>query len=74
MCSLKMMSKPRGIPLHNKLLKIRPFINSVQINLKKIQVEEFCAIDEIIILFKGRSIMKQYNKNKPHKWGIKCLQ
>ncbi|XP_050063057.1 piggyBac transposable element-derived protein 3-like [Aphis gossypii] len=35
--------------------------------------EEFTAIDEIIIPFKGRSVMKQYNKSKPHKWGIKMF-
>lgn len=64
---------PRDNPLHDKLFKIRPFISSVQNNFKKIQAEEFCAIDEIIIPFKGRSQMKQYNQNKPHKWGIKVF-
>ncbi|XP_022180053.1 piggyBac transposable element-derived protein 3-like [Myzus persicae] len=64
---------PRDNPLHDKLFKIRPFISSVQNNFKKIQADEFCAIDEIIIPFKGRSQMKQYNQNKPHKWGIKVF-
>lgn len=41
--------------------------------MKKIPVEEFTAVDEIIIPFKGRTLMKQYNKNKPHKWGIKLF-
>lgn len=41
--------------------------------MKKIKVEEFVAVYEIIIPFKGRSVMKQYNKNKPHKWGIKMF-
>lgn len=63
----------RNNPLHDKLFKIRPFIESVRTNLKKINVEEFCAVDEIILLFKGRSLMKQYNSNKPHKLGIKMF-
>lgn len=64
---------PREHPDHDKLFKIRPFINAIRENMKKIKVEEFTAVDEIIIPFKGRSIMKQYNKNKPHKWGIKMF-
>lgn len=60
----------RDNPLHDKLFKIRPFISSVQNNFKKIQADEFCAIDEIIIPFKGRSQMKQYNQNK---WCIKVF-
>ena len=31
------------------------------------------SIDEQIIPFKGRSSLKQYNKNKPHKWGFKVF-
>lgn len=41
--------------------------------MRKIQVEEFTSVDEIIIPFKERTQMKQYNKNKPHKWGIKLF-
>lgn len=57
---------PRDNLLHDKLFKIRPFIESIRTNFKRIHVEEFCAVDEIIIPFKGRSIMKQYNSNKLH--------
>ncbi|KAL4098514.1 hypothetical protein QTP88_023109 [Uroleucon formosanum] len=38
--------------------------------MKKVHVNEFIAVGEIIISFKGLLIMKRYNKNKPHKWGI----
>ncbi|KAL4112555.1 hypothetical protein QTP88_016315 [Uroleucon formosanum] len=41
--------------------------------MKKVHVNEFIAVGEIIIPLKGLSIMKQYNKNKPHKWGIKMF-
>lgn len=52
---------------------MRPFIDAIQQNFKCIEPEEHLAVDEIIIPFKGRSCMKQYNKSKPHKWGIKLF-
>lgn len=58
---------------HDKLFKIRPFIDAIQHNFKLMELEEHLAMDEIIIPFKGRSCMKQYNKSKPHKWGIKMF-
>ncbi|XP_039275920.1 piggyBac transposable element-derived protein 3-like [Nilaparvata lugens] len=58
---------------HDKLFKIRPFVNAVRENMKKVEPEEKCSVDEMIIPFKGRSKMKQYIKNKPHKWGIKVF-
>lgn len=60
-------------PKHDKLFKVRPFLDAIKSNFKLIEVEEFLSIDEIIIPFKGRSTMKQYNKAKPHKWGIKVF-
>lgn len=64
---------PNNHPNHDKLFKIRPYIDAIQNNFKMIAPEEFTAIDEIIIPFKGRSVMKQYNKSKSHKWGIKMF-
>lgn len=58
---------------YDKLFKIRPFIDQLKINLAKIKQEEFNSVDEIMIPFKGRSALKQYVKNKPHKWGIKMF-
>lgn len=64
---------PRSHADHDKLFKVRPFITAVKNNMRKINFEEFSSVDEIIIPFKGRTFMKQYNKNKPHKWGIKMF-
>jgi len=64
---------PSNNPLHDKLFKVRPFIDSIKNNFKLIDLEEHLCVDEIIIPFKGRSTMKQYNKAKPHKWGIKVF-
>lgn len=60
-------------PNHDKLFKVRPLIEKVRENFKKIEVEEKLCVDEMVIPFKGRSVMKQYNKNKPQKWGLKVF-
>ncbi|XP_065317795.1 piggyBac transposable element-derived protein 3-like [Gordionus sp. m RMFG-2023] len=57
---------------YNKF-KIQPFIFQLKQNFKKIKLEEKLAIDEFIIPFKGRSILRQYIKSEPHKWGIKVF-
>lgn len=64
---------PRDDPNHDRLFKIRPFVTALKENLKKMEIEENLCVDEIIIPFKGRSSLKQYVKNKPHKWGIKVF-
>lgn len=64
---------PREHKDHDKLFKIRSFLNAIRNNMRKVHVNEYTAVDEIIIPFKGRSVMKQFNKNKPHKWGIKMF-
>jgi hypothetical protein len=53
-------------------LKITPLLSSLRANMMKVEPEERHSIDEQIIPFKGRSLMKQYNK-KPHKWGFKVF-
>ena len=55
----------------NKLFKLRPWLKSLSSSLIKLPQEEYSAVDEIMILFKGRSGIKQYVRNKPHKWGFK---
>lgn len=55
-------------PNHDKLFKVCPFVDSVRENMKKVPPDDKVSIDEMIIPFKGPSIMKQYNLKKPHKW------
>jgi hypothetical protein len=52
---------------------VRLFVDSIKSRFREIEVEEYNAVDELIIPFKGRSSLKQYVRNKPHKWGIKYL-
>ena len=60
-------------PEYDKLFKARPFVDSIKSSFQEIEVEEFNSVDELIIPFKGRSSLKQYVRNKPHKQGIKVF-
>ncbi|KAJ8967146.1 hypothetical protein NQ314_003061 [Rhamnusium bicolor] len=64
---------PFGQDGHDKLFKIRPFLDEVRESLLRIPKEEHLAIDEQIVPTKTRSSMKQYNPKKPHKWGFKVF-
>ena len=56
---------------NNRVWKIQPWLTSLQGNLGKLCPTETQSVDEIMIAFKGRCKVKQYIRNKPHKWGIK---
>lgn len=62
-----------GNPGHDKLFKIRPLLSKLRDQLLKVPKEEYLAIDEQIIPTKARSTIKQYNPQKPHKWGYKAF-
>ena len=60
-------------PNFDRAHKVRPLLNIIKENFRKIPKEEKLSADEQIILFKGRSIMKQYMPKKPHRWGYKMF-
>ena len=67
---------PRGNPGYDKLYKIRPLLDIVESNSQAAySPHQQIAIDEAMVLFKGRSSMKQYMPLKPTKRGYKlwCL-
>ncbi|XP_047000210.1 piggyBac transposable element-derived protein 3-like isoform X1 [Schistocerca americana] len=64
---------PEANSNHDKLFKIRPLLSALQSSLKTLPPEQYQAVDEQIIPFKGRSSLKQYVRNKPHKWGYKSF-
>ncbi|CAI6357360.1 unnamed protein product [Macrosiphum euphorbiae] len=66
-------AKGPGSVNYDKLHKIRPLLNILQINMHDIPPEERHSVDEQMIAFKGRSHLKQYVRNKPHKWGFKVF-
>ena len=65
---------PRGEPGHDRLFKIRNVIKLVVSKFPKYyQATRELSLDEMTIAFKGRSTLKQYNPNKPDKWGYKAF-
>ena len=55
----------------DKLWKSRSWISSLRQNFLEISPEKFNAVDEIMVPFKGKSILRQHMPKKPHKWGFK---
>ena len=55
----------------DKLFKIRPLIDTLKERFHLIAPTELLCIDEQMVPFKGRSTLKQYNPQKPKKWGYK---
>ena len=53
--------------------KARPLLSIVKENFRLIPREEKLNVDEQIIPFKGKSIMKQHMPNKPNPWGYKMF-
>lgn len=69
-------SFPRGHPNHDKLHKVRPFIDHLNdVNGKIYNSSNVVSVDESMIPFSGRSSMKQYMPMKPIDRGFKawCL-
>ena len=60
-------------PNYDRAYKVRPLLNIVKENFRRIPKEEHLSVDEQIIPFKGKSIMKQHMPNKPDRWGYKMF-
>lgn len=59
-------------PGNDKLFRIKPVLDTLQANfLSAVDPEEFQAIDEMIMPFKGKLSIKQYIPKKPKPWGVK---
>ncbi|KAL7634844.1 UNVERIFIED_CONTAM: hypothetical protein RMT77_015221 [Armadillidium vulgare] len=58
---------------YDKLYKLRPILDSVLEKCKTIEPEEYHSIGEQIIPTKAKSILKQYDPKKLHKWGYKVF-
>lgn len=57
-----------SIDRNDKAWKIRPFLDILRENFLKVTPEEYQAVDEISIAYKGQKGPRQYNPRKPHKW------
>ena len=54
----------------DRVWKLRPWITKLNLNFSVISCEEFQSVDEIMVPFKGRSVLRMYLPKKPKKWGI----
>ncbi|XP_030767719.1 piggyBac transposable element-derived protein 3-like [Sitophilus oryzae] len=59
----------------DRFYKIRPLINKIKANCRQFQLENQYSIDETMVPYKGTFAgnLRQYIKNKPHKWGFKLF-
>ena len=51
--------------------KIRPVVDHLKKSFSNIALSEKLCIDEQMVPFKGKSGLKQYNPQKPKRWGYK---
>lgn len=58
---------------NDRYYKVRPLIEKVRKNFRKYHTENSYSIDETMVAYKGTRAgnLRQYIKNKPHKWGYK---
>lgn len=63
------------VDVNDRLHKIRPILNAIIENIKSaFYPGQHLAIDEAMILWRGRLIFRQYIPNKRHKYGIKLYE
>ena len=63
---------PRSDPNYNRLCKIQPVIDALNINFRRYyRLSPYVSIDESMIAFSGRLSFKQFIPNKPIRRGIK---
>ncbi|XP_025407161.1 piggyBac transposable element-derived protein 4-like [Sipha flava] len=61
-------------PNNDRIYKVRDLINKLIENFQKIlEPEEYLAVDETMVPFRGRLIFRQYIPGKAHKYGVKLL-
>lgn len=65
-------SKPTDISPTDKAWRVRAIFENFRKNLKQFgYFSTSLSIDETMIKFYGRTVLKQYIKDKPEQWGIK---
>ncbi len=57
----------------DKLYKIRPLVDHFRGKVNELTVSEKISVDEQVVPFKGKSILRTYNPKKPKKWGYKIF-
>jgi len=66
---------PRGQPNHDKLFKVRPFLDAIVKSFhNEYRPNQNLSVDEAMVAFKGQLSMKQFVPLKPIKRGIKVWE
>ena len=74
MYAITSSNPPPGLPNHDPLAKVRPFIEMCQDNfLLRYTPNEIISLDESCVPFKGWVQFLQYSKAKPNKFHIKMF-
>ncbi|XP_039278703.1 piggyBac transposable element-derived protein 4-like [Nilaparvata lugens] len=58
---------------HDRLHKIRPILDHLNVKFSEVPLEESLSIDEQMCATKARHFLKMYMPGKPHKWGYKLF-
>lgn len=75
-CNDNETQPPKSDPNYDKLHKVKPLLEFLNENIRKVyKPSGVVTVDESMIPFKGRYVLKQYMPKKPIKWGYKvwCL-
>lgn len=60
---------------NDRLYKVSPVIDIVMRNCRKLLTPKDCiVVDESMVPFQGRLLIRQYNPNKRHKYGVKIYK
>ncbi|CAG9574665.1 unnamed protein product [Danaus chrysippus] len=60
---------------NDRLYKVKPVIDIVMNNCRKLLSPNDCVVvDESMVPFQGRLLIRQYNPNKTHKYGLKIYK
>lgn len=59
----------------DRYFKVRPLIKKIRKNCQKFNLENYFSNEETMVAHKGTraGILRKCIRNKPHKWGYKCL-
>lgn len=60
-------------PKYDRLYKLRPVLDHFNNKFGSVSYDEDLSIDENICATKAKNSYRQYNPQKPHKWGYKFL-
>jgi hypothetical protein len=57
----------------DKFYKVRSLLDCINRRCQELEVKQHVAVDEQMIIFKGRHSCKQYISNKPSPWALKSF-